>query len=101
MRDWQIHLTVLFDKRHREGGRLLLFIFFSTFKVKRKDGVPHRKLFKKMRTSRKLAWCKRDFLVRSQGLGEENRYLLVKEIPPGVLSGCSWDALFASSDGSS
>lgn len=47
MRDWQIHLTVLFDKRHREGGRLLIIFFFSTFKVKRKDGVPHRKLFRR------------------------------------------------------
>lgn len=52
------------------------------------DGVPHSKLFKKMRSSRKLAWCKRGFSVRSQER-KEGKQTLVEEILTGVLSGCS------------
>lgn len=49
-----------------------MVVLFYLDRSKVFDGVPHGKLFKKMRTNRKLAWYKRDILVRSQGLGEEN-----------------------------
>ena len=40
-------------------------------------------------------------LFSEKSVTGRGKQTLVEEIPTGVLSGCSWDALVASSDGSS
>lgn len=78
MRDRQFYLI-------RDTGKVGDHWFFTSEVKGKNDSCPWSwlqqsfwcdatQLFTKMRTSRKLAQWKRDFLVRSQGLGEENRH---------------------------